>query len=1689
MKVPLIAAAFAVALSLLVPCFGAPVLTDTFADGNSQNQDLANHSLRYFNGRSTNVRTDAVGSFSLDVSSSTSSEAIWAFFTPSGSPINLSVGESLSVSVTFSLTGFKGNGSDIRFGLLNSNGTRNTTNLTGGMNDATFAGDLGYAVSFAASGSGAPFTLGKRSATPSSPNNPFNSFGDFPTLTANTSGATTRSALMDGPSYTLTFTVHRVDASNTTVSVAVASSVASGPGSLPANYSWTATDTSNPYTAFDTFGFRVGGSNFANKLTFTRVVVDYVPSVPQITQQPTPAVRNVSVGGQVSLSVLATGVGLQYQWLKDGADLPGATAASLTLANVQSTDAGVYRCRVSNGGGAVLSDAVTVNVVNGPVDTPPSIVTQPAAQSVQVGGIANFSVQAAGSNLTYQWLKNGSPIAGATGASLAIPSVQVADRGDYSVVVSNGGGSVPSNPAALTVLSAMSSVSFAPANGSSGRCIDTPLAITFSQTPVVGTTGRIRVLRASDNQVVDTIDLSLAQQQKVIGGFTYNYRPVIVSGNTANIYLHSSTVLAYGETYYVTVEPGAFTDSAGAFFSGISDPSAFRFSTKAFGPPAGTSLVTVAADGTGDFCTVQGAVDFVPSNNTARVTISIKAGTYTELVHVPSGKNAITLRGAGRQLTTLAYANNNNFNPAGTIVRCVLGVDAHDFVLEEITVHNTTPAGGSQAEAFRTGNNVQRCLVHRTNLISFQDTILASGQTFFSDCYVEGDVDFMWGGGACYFQRCTLKAVRAGYYTQIRNDASRNGNVYVECRLTGAANLTGVYLSRIDPNVFPFSQVVWIDCAMGSHIAPAGWLLNNATAGPTLEFWEYRSTDLNGNLLDVSQRHPVSRQLTDAEAVYWRDPMNVLGWAPSLPPVIDTPPSPVTVNAGQPIRLTVAATLGNPKASIQWYKDGTAIPAATASELLIPSASAGDIGSYTVALSNAAGTVTSPAAAVHVITPTVIVTQPASQTVVAGSDVTFTVSATGQPPFSYQWFKGGAAIAGATGQTLTLQNVQGGDAGTYSVKITSPTSSATSAGATLTVTDPYVAFIAQHNLGANGAANGDPDADGMSNLLEFVLGGDPASADVHLAPKAKHVSGAAGDALVFEFTRARRAVFLDVDVEISADLQQWTRVADGQNGVSVSTTPLDAVHDRIAVTVPMSGPKLFARIGITGDMPSIVTHPQDTMALHGGSAQFKVSAGGLAPLTYQWFKDGQPVVGATGDTLTIVNVGPGELGSYSVQVANSYGSVASSAAQLQLSSLPPVSSLRLIGFASLTTGVTGGGLVDFANPGANYLAITAASSPTPAHALKAALESNAPMVIELQTDVDLGVLRNISRQPLLHPDMIASGVGRINVRSNKTLYSVHGATLKHGTLNIDNQSNIIIRNLKFRELWEWDDQTTGDYDLQGWDYVAITNGAHHVWVDHCDFEKAYDGLLDVTQGADLVTISWCRFSGDASGFVKRQIDHLEALYQSNPSDPKIAYYASRRNSGASAQSILAAELPQKKGSLIGSADNNEAVDAPGGLCYLNVTLHHNYYVGVADRAPRMRYGNAHVLNAFMDQGPGNGSASTTGAAVYVENSYFRNVRTPIRFTAPGKIVAVGSVNDSNGVVSTHFANQNPADASQFLFNPPKAFTWTDLTKLPYPYVADANDFTKNNLHFTGVLVPTTPLEAAQLREYLIRTGP
>lgn len=181
--------------------------------------------------------------------------------------------------------------------------------------------------------------------------------------------------------------------------------------------------------------------------------------------------------------------------------------------------------------------------------------------------------------------------------------------------------------------------------------------------------------------------------------------------------------------------------------------------------------------------------------------------------------------------------------------------------------------------------------------------------------------------------------------------------------------------------------------------------------------------------------------------------VNASGPPSLVAPTIVTPPAPATVNAGNTASFAVAVT-GTGPLTYQWRMNGTAIPGATSAVFTIPAAAPADAGGYSVVVTNSAGSATSPAASLAVnpgpapVAPA-ITTQPTGLVVIPGVTATFAVAATGSGPLAYQWRRNGTDLPGATASVLTLTNVNGADAGDYSVVISNAAGNVTSANAPL----------------------------------------------------------------------------------------------------------------------------------------------------------------------------------------------------------------------------------------------------------------------------------------------------------------------------------------------------------------------------------------------------------------------------------------------------------------------------------------------------------------------------------------------------------------------------------------------------------------------------------------------------------------
>jgi autotransporter-associated beta strand protein len=691
------------------------------------------------------------------------------------------------------------------------------------------------------------------------------------------------------------------------------------------------------------------------------------------------------------------------QWQTNNVNVNGATGTSLTLNNVQYNALNNAKISViANNAACIVTNSATLTVIITPVITP-----APVSTTVNVGATASFVSGATGVPTPgLQWYKNtvgalgiGVGLTGQTTGTLTINNAQGSDIGIYTLVATNAAGAVTNAGVKLTVNSTalVQTGALTPANNAPSVCYDTPLYITFNGPVYVVNSGKIRIYDATNSVTpVDVIDMSSnsvivstlntgiyltnnVQLHSLFSGDTQpiNYFPVITTGSTAAIYPHSG-VMTSNHTYYVTMDNGIVVDGSMAYFAGISDTNAWRFTTK-LGGPVNLASLNVAADGSGDFVTVQGAVDSIPAGNTSHILINVMNGTYTEIVDI-SGKHNVTFRGQSRAGTAINYQNNNNLTGT-TAGRMSFKVNSTNIAIENLTLNNTTPQGGSQAETLLIYNNGAQCVVNNCDINSRQDTILinaATSQGYFYNCKVTGNFDYVWGVGIGYFYKCVFHTTTNIYSGSYNLTAARtltagtlttntpwinpgagttfsaNGFSFVSCTIEADAGVTGITMAGSNGTAGGLDS--WINCLIdtNAYVTPTVALSN------TFVFWQYSNQDITGTkpitfatIQTIGVTNADTRLLAATNVPVW-----FYGWVPALAPNIISQPAGVTVTAGQSANFIVTAT-GIPNPTAQWYKNGVLISGATATNYLIASAVPTNAGNYTVVVSNGSGSVTS----------------------------------------------------------------------------------------------------------------------------------------------------------------------------------------------------------------------------------------------------------------------------------------------------------------------------------------------------------------------------------------------------------------------------------------------------------------------------------------------------------------------------------------------------------------------------------------------------------------------------------------------------------------------------------------------------------------------------------------------------------
>ncbi len=346
---------------------------------------------------------------------------------------------------------------------------------------------------------------------------------------------------------------------------------------------------------------------------------------------------------------------------------------------------------------------------------------------------------------------------------------------------------------------------------------------------------------------------------------------------------------------------------------------------------------------------------------------------------------------------------------------------------------------------------------------------------------------------------------------------------------------------------------------------------------------------------------------------------------PAAPPVITTPPRATVVQVGQTVTFSFAASGSYPRTH-QWRKDGADIAGGTNATLPLTNITTADAGVYAVVVGNSLGSVTSASASltVNAATPPVLSNfSPSDSTYTQGQSVSLSASInSGSSPFTYQWLKAGAPIAGATGAQLTFTSIAVADAGRYSVTVTNIVGSATSREAVITV----------------------------NAATPITIGRAPESVTIAQGQQASFSVSLSNGSSPLTYQWLKNGAPITGATNSSYSIARATTADAGSFAVTITNAagPVTSASATLTVTPAVA--------------PTITTQPVAQTVGFNSSFSLSVQVSGTSPFTYQWLKDGVAITGATSSSYFQSSATPANSGTYSVVVTNGAGNVTSNAA-------------------------------------------------------------------------------------------------------------------------------------------------------------------------------------------------------------------------------------------------------------------------------------------------------------------------------------------------------------------------------------------------------------------------------------------
>jgi Pectinesterase len=538
----------------------------------------------------------------------------------------------------------------------------------------------------------------------------------------------------------------------------------------------------------------------------------YYVSGAGVTSAGAPSVA-FTTGTPLALSFSRTGTNLTYGAGPVGSALTTTTSATSNFTNgttaygggavypaisFNNVNATITKLLIKDATGATVFDSATGALVN---YIPAALTLSSSAVSITKGNSSQVTVtaSAAGGAISTITAVSADPtIATATVASGAtnstitlaglkggVTTVTVTNTGDPNPTTKTKTITVSVNDYPVTDGYGSLATRAYPVPAATTAYTDGELALTFDAPPTLNTGGSIKIFKQSDGTEVDSV--AFANETQTFGTTVINVGSQLARVATNTLYFTPHLgKLSYGTGYYVVIPTTSVTGTLNSVaFNGLSNLSTvatWKFTTRA-APTLSATSVTVdgAQTSTANFRTIQGALGAITTGlpTATAVTINVAAGTYRELLRfvgpgaaTPITVNIIGPAGNNRGDTCVVqYTNGNGLN-GSTATRASAYLSGANFVLQNITLKNTAVrATLAQSEALYFANGIGLSLAaFNSSFSGNQDTIQTSGRSWFYKCYVEGNVDFIWGtGDAALFENSSLHFI---------NDAGAGGGTY-----------------------------------------------------------------------------------------------------------------------------------------------------------------------------------------------------------------------------------------------------------------------------------------------------------------------------------------------------------------------------------------------------------------------------------------------------------------------------------------------------------------------------------------------------------------------------------------------------------------------------------------------------------------------------------------------------------------------------------------------------------------------------------------------------------------------------------------------------------------------------------------------------------------------------------------------